>query len=219
MLTGKEKTTQRQLQTQKPVERLPLATLGKLFIGLPVYRLKATSGARVPLVNVKDVEHTEDASWLLSLVTVPDLGRAERYRLNTGDVVTTARGTSLKSALIPEHWSGALLSSNLMAVRLGERLHPELLLVFLQSASGRQAIARRLAGSHLLTLTPRSLGEVEVPVPPAAEQKALAELARVARTQYQEALFIAETRLRLAHRIVFERLRGADLSSNRGGDQ
>ncbi|MGH8067384.1 MAG: hypothetical protein ACRERE_19560 [Candidatus Entotheonellia bacterium] len=197
--------------------RLPLATLGELFVGLPVYRLKSLPGATVPLLSVKDVAHADDALWQLPLVTVPDLSRVERYRLKTNDVVITARGTSLKSAIIPERWNGALLSSNLIAVRLGERLHPELLLVFLQSAAGRQAIERRLTGSHLLALTPRSLGEVEVPVPSAAEQEVLAELVALARRQYQEALFIAEMRRQLAHRIVFERLRGTGTTSEAEG--
>ena len=219
MPAQKTKAAHRQSQSKEHVEHLALAALGHLFMGLPVYRLKSAPGATVPLLNVRDVEHTDDVSWQLALVTVPDLGRVERYRLKTSDVVITARGTSLKSAIIPDRWNGALLSSNLIAVRLGERLRPELLIVFLQSAVGRQAIGRRLSGSNLLTLTPRSLGEVEVPVPPAAEQEILAELVTIARIQYQEALFVAEMRRKLAHRIVFDRLRGASTTSNSGGHQ
>ncbi len=219
MSTRKASAARRKYHPKERIERLQLAALGKLFMGLPVYRLKGTPGAAVPLLNVKDVEHADDASWQLSLATVPDLGRVERYRLKTGDVAITARGTSLKSVIIPERWNGALLSSNLIAVRLGERLRPELLLVFLQSAMGQRAIERRLAGSNLLTLTPRNLGEVEVPVPPAAEQDMLAELVGIARMQHQEALFIAEMRRQLAHRIVFDRLQDASASSNSGGRQ
>jgi hypothetical protein len=204
-------------EPSKQVERLALATLGRLFMGLPVYRLKGTPGATVPLMNVKDVEPADDPAWRLALVTVPDLSRVERYRLHTGDVVITARGTSLKSTLIPDRWNGALLSSNLIAVRLGERLRPEILLVFIQSAAGRQAIERRLAGSNLLTLTPRTLGEVEVPVPPAAEQKPLADLVTLAQVQYQEARSLAKLRRQLVHRIVFDTLRGAGTRSISGG--
>jgi hypothetical protein len=217
MLARKAKVARQTLQSSERPVRIPLATLGKVFAGLPVYRLKSLPGTTVPLLNVKDVEHADDSLWQLPLVTVPDLGRVGRYRLTTNDVVITARGTSLKCTIIPEWWQGAILSSNLIAVRLGERLHPELLLVFLQSAAGRQAIERRLTGSNLLALTPRSLGEVEVPVPPAAEQEMLAELVALARTQYQEALFIAEKRRQLAHRIVFERLRGSGTTSESGG--
>jgi len=219
MPARKTNTAHKSFHPKERVERLPLAELGELFMGLPVYRLKGTPGATAPLLHVKDVEHADDTSWQLSLVTVPDLGRVERYRLRAGDVIVTARGTSLKSAIIPERWSGTLLSSNLIAVRLGERLHPELLLVFLQSTAGQQAIERRLSGSHLLTITPRSLGEVEVPVPPAAEQDMLAELMAIVRMQYQEALFTTEKRRQLAHRIVLDRLQGASIKSNSGGHQ
>ena len=198
------------------VSKLPLGTVAEIFTGLALYRLGSKPGVTVSVINVKDVEYSNDPGRKLSQVSVPDPGRVERYRLKARDVLVTARGTSLKSGIVPERWSGAVLSSNLIAVRLGGGLRPELLLVFLQSPAGRQAIERRLAGSNLLVLTPKTLREIEVPVLPASEQDALADLVALAETQYAEALTVAQAHRQLAHRIALDVLRGKDSQSKIG---
>lgn len=189
-------------------EWLPVGELGEIFLGLPLYRLRGSPGQDVPLVNVRDIDRARDPGWGLATATVPDRSRLERYRLKPNDVLVTARGTSFRSALVSDRWTGAVPSSNLITVRLGTKLRPELLHAFLQSHEGRQAVERRLAGSALLTLTAKGLSEVQVPVPPIEEQAELAELMTLAQLQFQEATAAAELQYHLAHRIVLDRLRG-----------
>jgi type I restriction enzyme, S subunit len=198
------------------VELVPLGELGKLFTGYPTYRLRGEIGVTVPTVGVRDVENVNNPYWQLSSLMIPDAKRVERYRLDPEDVVVTAKGASFKAAMIPERWRGAVLSSNLIGINVGERLRPEILLVFLESAMGQQIIERRLARTGLLNLSIRDLSELEVPVPPLAEQKELAELIKLAHMQREEALQVADARVKLAYSIVLNRLHGQRSNKDSG---
>jgi hypothetical protein len=200
------------------VELVPLGELGTLFTGYPTYRLRGEAGVTVPMVSVKDVENSNNPDWQLSSLMIPDAKRVERYRLDPDDVVVTAKGASFKAAMVPERWGGAVLTSNLIGVHLGERLRPEILLVFLGSAMGQQIIERRLARNGLLNLSIRDLSEIEIPIPPVAEQRELAELIRLAHIQREEALQVADARVRLAYSVVLDRLRG-QRSENESGER
>lgn len=203
--------------SSKGIKFISLGELGTLTTGFPTHRLRGEIGAALPLVNVKDLERIHDESWQLSPIMVPDSDRVEKYRVGAGDIIVTARGASLKSGLIPSRWNGAIISSNLIAIRLNEKLRPEILLVFLQSAMGQQAIERRLSKSKLLNVTLRDLSEIEVPVPPMSEQTELAELISIAQLQFEEAIHVAEVRRKLAHSIVLNKLRGDNTEKQSGG--
>lgn len=189
------------------IERKPLSSLAEIFSGLPTYRLKHGL-AVIPVVTIKDIDHASDGNWQLSSVQVPDPDRLLRFRLKPGDVVITSRGTTLRSCVLAPSWKGAVLGSNLICIRLGGILRPEVLAEFLNSKPGKQAIERRLVGSNLLLLTTRSLGELEVPVPPPDEQAKLAELISAAEAQYQMAIAAAAKRREITHRIVLHAFRG-----------
>lgn len=196
-----------ELVPSNAIERKPLASLAEIFSGLPTYRLKHGSVA-IPVVTIKDIDHASDENWQLSSLQIPDPDRLLRFRLNPGDVVITSRGTTLKSCVVPPRWNVAVLGSNLIGIRVGDILRPEVLAEFLNSKPGKQAIERRLVGSNLLLLTTRSLGELEVPVPPLEEQAKLAELISAAEAQYQMAIAAAAKRREITHRIVLHAFRG-----------
>jgi hypothetical protein len=189
------------------IERRPLSSLAEIFSGLPTYRLKHGSAA-IPVVTIKDIDHASDESWQLSSVQIPDPERLLRFRLKVGDVVVTSRGTTLRSCVVSPSWHGAVLGSNLICIRVGTILRAEVLAEFLNSKPGKQAIERRLVGSNLLLLTTRSLGELEVPVPPLDEQARLSELISAAEAQYQMAVAAAAKRREIMHRIVLHAFRG-----------
>jgi type I restriction enzyme M protein len=179
-----------------------------VFTGLPTYRLRGRSGASLPLINIGDLNHAYDANWRLANVQVPHPARMEPYRVRTNDIVVTARGTNLKIAMIPERWNGAVLAWNLLGIRPGAQLRPELLLAYLRSRAGRRAIDRRLAGTTLLLLTANGLGEIEVPILPLDQQQRVGQLIAAAEEQYEHALLAAEMRRDIAHKIALDTMTG-----------
>jgi len=186
--------------------KVRLGDVSKIFQGVPAYRLRGMPGGMFPVVSVSSLSHVGDAGWPLPTVPVQDAHKLDAYRLRPNDVVVTARGTSFNAALVPKRWAGAVLHSNLIAIRTSERLRPELLLVHLLSSRGRQAIERRLAGSSLLLLTTHSLAELEITILPTRWQSALADLATSGRMQYEKAMEAAQLRREIVDRIVREAL-------------
>lgn len=195
---------------------VPLGTVATVLCGLPTYRLRGDAGAAVPLLKVGDLKHVHSAEWKLENIQMPQPSRVESYRVRTDDIVVTSRGTSLKVALVPERWNGAVLAWNLLGIRPGARLRPELLLAYLRSPAGRRAIDRRLAGTSLLLLTASGLGEIEVPILPLDRQQKVGRLIAAAEEQYEYALLAAEMRRNIAHKIALDAMTG---KGNTGEDE
>ena len=137
--------------------------------------------------------------------------RIERYLLRPFDVLVTARAGWVRAALVPPSISRTVAGATLLIVR---PRRPESgvghwLWYFLTSSHGKAQLARRLtAGSSITFLPARSLGEVDIPVPSAAELDAVARIV--------EATEAAHTATMHAARLRREVLRDAlvsDLSS------
>lgn len=130
--------------------------------------------------------------------------RTERHLLRPLDLLLTARAETVRIALVPTCISRSVAGATLLVIRPH---HPETgisywLWYYLTSAQGRAQLSRhRTRGGRLAWLSRRSLAEVEVPVPPAAE---LASVARI--VEASEAAYAASTE---AARIRREVLRDA----------
>src|SRR4051794_908903 len=109
---GDHRVIRRPTTSAEQPGHMPLSELADLFTGYRLYRTQAASGATVPIITVKNVGHELEPAWRLGTAEVPDVGRLERFRVRSGDLLVTARGTSLKSALVPERWHGALVDAN-----------------------------------------------------------------------------------------------------------
>jgi len=114
-----------------------------------------------------------------------------------------ARGTILKSAVVTETHRGAVISSNLIAVRLGEMLLPEVFAAFLASPMAQAELeARATAMAGRLALTVAAVETLEVPVPPRAAQEKIAALWRLSNDYQAMAISAAEARRRLATQLM-----------------
>ncbi|MFF4901140.1 restriction endonuclease subunit S [Streptomyces sp. NPDC001068] len=139
---------------------------------------------------------TEDAA---AVPVVPwDRARTlARYELVQGDVLLTRTGTVGRCALVTGEHVGWLFHPNLVRLRLPEagRVSAAYLVAYLSATAAQDWIRTRTAGSVIPSLSIRTLGELPVLVPPAAEQemigatlaaldakiRAHAEIARVTR--------------------------------------
>jgi restriction endonuclease S subunit len=190
----------------------PVATVAEVFLGLADGRLRRDAGEReVPLLNVRDLQDgrvpPRDAVAKRSVPVDADI---ERYTVRAGDVVVTCRGTQLKIATITPASEGSLISANLIALRAGREMQPAVLLVFLQSPAGHKALLQRGQSSSLsLSLTPRAVGELLIPVPPLAVQQQIAELVGAAEQNYVAAIRAAEQRRAVARAVAVGLLQGA----------
>ena len=148
----------------------------------------------VLLVNVRDLV---DGGVATPEQTVPygDGKRLSQYQVRAGDVLVAGRGTQPKVALVPEGFGEAVISSNLILVRLTGQLKPQVLVAYLMSPEGQAQLAVRAgASAGYLALTARALGELAVPVPPMEAQERLACLFDASERQYRLAISSAQQR-------------------------
>ena len=190
----------------------PLSTVTqRIFLGLADARQRGGGDeCALPLLNVRDLRdgHVPPADTLANR-TVPAGADVERYMVRADDIVITCRGTQLKVASITSASEGALISANLIAIRVGAELLPAVLLAFLQSPAGQQALLQRGESStSSISLTPKAVGQVPIPVPPLAVQKQIAILIDSAEQNYVAAIRAAEQRRAVAHAVAVNLLRG-----------
>jgi hypothetical protein len=183
-----------------------LSEIATLYPGLSLLRRRARgAGVRlVPVISVGDLE-AEGVAPADRLTRAPlQTGPAtERYRVQEGDVLVTARGTLLKVALVGPESAGALASSNLIVVRAGPDVLPAVLLAFLRNPRTQgELLSGSRSSSGALALTANDLGGLLVPVPPLAEQRRVAELLEAVEANYRAGRRAAEVRRQVGYELA-----------------
>ena len=179
----------------------PLAELADVFQGL--VRSGRGAGARGGDWTLRIVESGDvrDDGWLrlndLREIGVVQSARTERHLLRPFDVLVTARSGSIQAALVPPDVSRTVAGVTLLVIR---PKRPETgmghwLWYFLTSAHGRAQIAQRITVSATITsLSARSLGEIEVPMPSERDLDMVAHLVEASEVAYESAIEAARLR-------------------------
>ena len=153
------------------------------------------------VLRVVESGDLRDSGWL-DLEGLQEIGvvrgvRTERHLLRPFDVLVTARSGAVQVALVPPEVSRTVAGVTLLVVRPRE---PESgmghwLWYFLTSAQGRAQIASRMTVTATLkSLSARSLGEVEAPIPSVRELDAVARLVEASEAAYNSAVEAARLR-------------------------
>ena len=200
-------------------ERLLQSVAERIFLGLADARQRVDDPAQLalPLLNVRDLRdgHVPPLE-ALDKSAVGAGADVERYTVRADDVVVTCRGTQLKVAGITSSTAGALISANLIAIRAGTDVLPAVLLAFLQSELGRSALLQRgRSSTSSLSLTPKSVGQLSIPVPPLTVQRQIAGLVSAAEQNHIAAIRAAEQRRAVALAVALELLRGESRQGSR----
>ena len=178
-----------------------IVELADIYQGLA--RAGRGAGARPGAWILRIVESSDlhDGGWLdlhgLREVGVLQGVRTERHLLRPFDVLVTARSGSVQVALVPPDVSRTVAGVTLLVVRPkeSETGMGHWLWYYLSSAHGRGQLAKRMTvTASLKSLSARSLGEIEVPVPTARELDAVARLVEASEAAYTEAVEAARLR-------------------------
>ena len=119
------------------------------------------------------------------------------YALKEGDLVISARGTIIKTMVIqPEHLP-ALVSSNVLCVRLKEgAIDPYYLKAFLDSPRGQLILNSVQTGRTIKAINPKSLETVQIPCPGPDRQKQIGDAYRKAQEDFRRGRERYENQLR-----------------------
>jgi hypothetical protein len=114
----------------------------------------------------------------LETVFVTRMDKVRRYFVEPGDVLIICRGTQVRSAVVPEDESPYAISASLIAIRLDQRvLLPPLLSAYFNHQFVIDNLVKHTASrTDALSITTRTIAEIQINVPPMELQKELAEL-------------------------------------------
>ena len=157
----------------------PQATLSTLCDEVVVGHVGPSSGHRledgIPFLMGKNIG--EGFLKLVGLERVtPEFHRAQKKsQLQPGDIVVVRIGKSGLAAKIPETL-GEANCSGLVVIKRPRKVTADYLVHFLNSPQGRRQSLDEAKGSTRQTLNTKSIAAAEIPLPPLAEQRRIAEV-------------------------------------------
>ncbi len=172
-----------------PVKKLHLKDVATVFRGKAV-NTKA-EGGNIGVINISNINDTGiDYSGLDYIVD--EERKVSRYILQTGDVLVTARGTTVKIAVFEEQSSICIPSANINVIRPKDVLNGTYLKLFLESPVGTKMLKSLQRGTGVVNINFKDMSELEVPVLPLEAQEALVQEYNTGLNLYKETIAAAE---------------------------
>jgi type I restriction enzyme M protein len=129
------------------------------------------------IINISDIRAEGFVSRELKAVRIEDTRKFNKYCVKDGDIIITAKNTTIKSAIYRSNVKyKAILTGNLIAIRVNEtKLNPYYLKAFLDSQQGESVIKSIQTGTSIITLNPNSLKEMKISLLDMSLQSEIAE--------------------------------------------
>ena len=160
-----------------------------------VFRGKAVTGqsesGNVGVINISNMTETGIEYSKLDMIEEEER-KIARYALEDGDVLVTARGTVIKTAVFQKQPFTCITSANINVIRPTGTLRGVYLKLFLDSPVGGKLLKSLQRGSTVVNLNYKDLTELEIPVPPIRVQEALIDEYNAGLTLYKQTLTAAE---------------------------
>lgn len=117
------------------------------------------------IIKLSDVQDGEINVEKLTPVTLKRKSRVDNYLVQVGDVIISNRGSNIKIAVVPHIDEKIILSHNFLGIRLQkDKLDPWFLKEYLESPVGQYMISSKQIGTNILTINPKDLEDILVPV-------------------------------------------------------
>ena len=128
------------------------------------------------IINMSDLQPLGIVSEDLQAVEIEDTRKFSKYCVEEGDILITAKNTTIKSAVYQENEEyKAILTGNLIAVRVNEKkVNPFYLKAFMDSETGQEILRSIQTGTTVKSITPNSLKNMQIPLPDMDKQKEIA---------------------------------------------
>lgn len=150
-----------------------LGNVAQVFRGKSVTK-KAENGA-IGVVNISNIGEYEIDYENLDAID-EDERKVANYILREGDVLLPGRGTSMRTSVFRIQDFPCIAHSNVIVIRPDKKkLDSVYLKVFLDSPIGNKVINGAQQGTTTMNISYKDLAAIEIPVPPMAEQKTVAE--------------------------------------------
>lgn len=186
-----------------PVKKLRLKDAASVFRGKAV-NVKS-EGGNIRVINISNITDTGIDYTGLDCMEAPERNVA-RYILRDGDVLVTARGTTMKVAVFEAQAAACIPSANINVIRPGAQLKGAYLKLFLESPVGLKLLRSLQRGTGAVNINCQDMGELEVPVLPMEAQEALIHEYSTGLKFYRDTIAAAEEGWRGVQREVQSKL-------------
>lgn len=188
-------------------EHIELKNLANVFSGAPLSTFIDSDEevvAGLPLINIRDIDADQIDHKNLSIISLNNIRRPERFCVEPGDVIITCRGTQFKVAIVPDKISQAIITSNLIAIRPDpSKLSSIYLAAYLKTRAGeRELWANRTSQTAQIVLTVSSVEELKIPLPPLAVQEKISQTIQALDDEYHLNQESAELNRKMRKQIV-----------------
>ena len=179
-----------------------LGQLADVQMGYPFRsRLEHDPQGNVAVIQMKDID---DANLLRAggAVRVALPGGKGRHLLRAGDLLFRSRGRRNGAVLVSDGIGPAVLAAPMLLIRPHGVL-PEYLCWFLNAPATQTGLAAVAEGTSVQMISAEALKDLDVPLPPVAQQRGIAEAAALAAREQSLLAQIADCRSRaIAHRLM-----------------
>ena len=172
-----------------PVKKLRLRDAAEIFRGKAV-NVKSEAG-NIRVIHISNITDTGIDYTGLDFMEEEERNVA-RYILMDGDVLVTARGTTIKVAVFEAQAAACIPSANINVIRPREMLKGAYLKLFLESSVGLKLLKSLQRGSGVVNINYRDMKELEVPVLPMEAQEALVQEYSAGLKFYKDTIAAAE---------------------------
>lgn len=171
------------------VKKLRLKDTATVFRGKAI-NAKSESG-NVAVINISNISDTGIDYENLDLIEEEER-KVSRYLLEDGDVLVTARGTTIKIAVFEKQSMICIPSANINVIRPKEMLRGAYLKLFLESPVGIKVLQSLQRGTVIMNINYKDIIELEVPVLPLEAQDALIQEYNAGLKFYKDTIAAAE---------------------------
>lgn len=199
------------IRDQREDYSLNKATIGELaslYRGMNVSSKSVIEGqGEYKIIKLSDVQDGEiNFEGLASVSLLRSNTKTDMYIVQEGDVIVSNRGTSIKIAVVPKNEGNIILSHNFIGIRCGKKIDPYYLKAYLDSPIGMYHLRSKQVGTNILTINPKDLKDVTVPVLDINEQFKIAEGFKQAEIDYKEKLLQIEEEKKVKLLELYERM-------------
>ena len=127
------------------------------------------------IINISDILPEGFVSKDLKLIKADDKKKYDKFLVEDGDIIITAKNTTIKSAIYRSNGDyKAILSGNLIAIRVNQKkINPYYLKAFIDSEKGEMAIKSIQTGTSIITINANGLKSMKVSLLSKEEQEAI----------------------------------------------
>ncbi|ELK47883.1 N-6 DNA methylase [Halobacillus sp. BAB-2008] len=175
-------------------------------INMPSKSKQQEPGTEYKVIQLTDVQGGEIQFDTLQTMTIKDSKKAQQYMVRKGDIIVSARGTTIKVAVVPDIEEEIILSHNFIGLRLSPNYHAQFLKAYLESPLGQYYLSSSQKGSAVKVISLKEIVEVPVPELPYDKQQHIGNSFVQANKDYQQAIKEAERKQREFYLDLYEEM-------------